>query len=895
MAVLAASEAPQTGGGANWAAQTFGVPPQTQLRSFSSPVRLQGCSASPIVPADIPSIARPTDAYDQFLQLPFSDETPSFLQQPLQSGVLPQDGAAMQFSRPSGSGEGVARGFPSLLRPARFGHDEASKQQLAPDPYERQQAGFVQRPDRILAEPAFERSAVRSRSGSPVPRGGSSGPLPRGGLDNAAGQQGASSEVLSQIATALTSLAAAQTAAASKQAAAEAPAAVAPPPAPVQPNLVGPAWSSPAPAAACRQAPVNVPLSPRSAQCAQAVGAMRPGSAVGNAATTQHLLDWQKEIRDMVLSVVATPQGQTGAGLPVVAGPCRPSAGSQCATPSAGPVPGAARDKAPMHSKSVQVENAASDAGSPRQFSEDGRPDRMDERAMIALRRDFNSKVQGLKSLLQTELEPRRQDLLSAVEEIDRHRALVRQRCAEAEREAREEFDGLRGHLASVESLKQAVLGRERDVRCSIVDAIEDLAQQVQGAQRAGLSANSMASFVRSFPDLQAAADSLWSRSASLPQVEVSADDIPFEARARAEKLRQLAVVQEVLLAKDAAMWRLEQQRRQSASEAHEASSWMRQLEVVLERYTEELSYVCYFCAERFSAAAANTRCAYNVYSGHGPPADSRVPPSLWGTGLHFWVPQGLLPSDSVPASSSRPCYQATAGFGSRGLQSSAQVEGAVPAVHARGLDRLGGRPVQRLYGGQADSRFRQQWLDAQLARILKACEEQMMDVKTAFRIFDTDGDGLLSPTEFLQALANLRLGLSDDDAWKLIASLDKNEDGRISYEEFLTGLFSSAADPSAAHVGPALVEHFASQDAAARSLWKRVSRSFLERGVPLRQVFALFDSDGDGVISRQELEEAFRMMHLGLAAEDVDRLLNDLDVNKDGKINVREFIARLQ
>ncbi|CAE7799600.1 unnamed protein product [Symbiodinium sp. CCMP2456] len=254
---------------------------------------------------------------------------------------------------------------------------------------------------------------------------------------------------------------------------------------------------------------------------------------------------------------------------------------------------------------------------------------------------------QGARQLL-PELRARRRDLDSAIQAIEARSGELRQRCAEAEREALEDFEVLRNHLNSVESLKQAVLSRERDVRLRLAGQIEEFCQrllQADGSNDAGTAA-----LRAEFPDLHAAADVLCSRACSLPQVEVPIDDVPFEARARSDKLRRYVVAERLLKARDACLWRREQQRRQLAAETAEGAEWIRHLGSMLDRYAEELGYVCYFCSERFAAAAANTRCAWNQPtspSGRALSPDRRVPQHLSGSGAHFWVP---LPSPSSAA-----------------------------------------------------------------------------------------------------------------------------------------------------------------------------------------------------------------------------------------------------
>lgn len=232
---------------------------------------------------------------------------------------------------------------------------------------------------------------------------------------------------------------------------------------------------------------------------------------------------------------------------------------------------------------------------------------------------------------------------MGAARSVDGRIAEVRQRVAEAERDAQEDFEVLRSHLKSVEHVKLSVLDRERDVRTKIAEDIDAVVEQVRRAEMVS-GADAMSEFVRDFPGLRARAEALWSRSLSLPSVEVTMDDIPFEARAKVEYLRRYAVIDRVLHAKDCCLWRLEQHRRALAQEARDATSWVRHFEGVLERYTEKLSHVCYFCNERFAAESANGRCPYNAgvspRSGRALAADPRVPGHLWGCSSHYWIPQ---------------------------------------------------------------------------------------------------------------------------------------------------------------------------------------------------------------------------------------------------------------
>jgi calmodulin len=61
------------------------------------------------------------------------------------------------------------------------------------------------------------------------------------------------------------------------------------------------------------------------------------------------------------------------------------------------------------------------------------------------------------------------------------------------------------------------------------------------------------------------------------------------------------------------------------------------------------------------------------------------------------------------------------------------------------------------------------------------------------------------------------------------------------------------------------------------------------------RDAFFVFDKDGDGFISAQELKEV--MTNLGENATDqyIKKLMDAADLNRDGKIDFQEFMNMMQ
>lgn len=62
-----------------------------------------------------------------------------------------------------------------------------------------------------------------------------------------------------------------------------------------------------------------------------------------------------------------------------------------------------------------------------------------------------------------------------------------------------------------------------------------------------------------------------------------------------------------------------------------------------------------------------------------------------------------------------------------------------------------------------------------------------------------------------------------------------------------------------------------------------------------LRSVFAMFDRNHDGKISRAELAVTLRALRSGVTDSRVDSMMDQADVNGDGTLDLREFIGAMQ
>lgn len=150
----------------------------------------------------------------------------------------------------------------------------------------------------------------------------------------------------------------------------------------------------------------------------------------------------------------------------------------------------------------------------------------------------------------------------------------------------------------------------------------------------------------------------------------------------------------------------------------------------------------------------------------------------------------------------------------------------------------------------------------------MEACkglsESQICELKAAFCILDTNNDGRVNASELKSMLENLGIFLTDDMVQRLIKQATKRDDGLVSEEEFL--------------------DWMASQDLGSPD-------DIME---DLLAAFRVFDKDGNGYITRDELKTAMDMIGEPVTEVELDDMLKATDIDNDGRINYEEFVKVL-
>ena len=70
-------------------------------------------------------------------------------------------------------------------------------------------------------------------------------------------------------------------------------------------------------------------------------------------------------------------------------------------------------------------------------------------------------------------------------------------------------------------------------------------------------------------------------------------------------------------------------------------------------------------------------------------------------------------------------------------------------------------------------------------------CTSTESQIREAFRVFDKDGNGLISPAELKQTITEMGDECTDEEVEEMIKEADTDGDGQVNFEEFQTMMTS--------------------------------------------------------------------------------------------------------
>lgn len=132
--------------------------------------------------------------------------------------------------------------------------------------------------------------------------------------------------------------------------------------------------------------------------------------------------------------------------------------------------------------------------------------------------------------------------------------------------------------------------------------------------------------------------------------------------------------------------------------------------------------------------------------------------------------------------------------------------------------------------------------------------EKEIKDIKACFQAIDKNSDGKLSLEEMKNAIAAGGLkGL--DHIEEIFKSIDTDNSGHIEYTEFISAC---------------------------------LEKSVYLNEAKLKDAFGLFDIDKSGKISKAEI---VKVLGLSKVTEEINKIVEKYDLNKDGEIDFAEFM----
>jgi len=139
----------------------------------------------------------------------------------------------------------------------------------------------------------------------------------------------------------------------------------------------------------------------------------------------------------------------------------------------------------------------------------------------------------------------------------------------------------------------------------------------------------------------------------------------------------------------------------------------------------------------------------------------------------------------------------------------------------------------------------------------------QLMDLKAAFTMFDKNGDQKISETELYEVMCYLGVKTTQEECKAMIRVVDKNRNGYVDYDEFIQMMTHTQIKP-------------------------------LSAADELKKTFDIFDIDGNGFISAEEIKKTMENLGESLTDDEVRDMIKAADINGDGKIDLNEFSGLL-
>ena len=140
--------------------------------------------------------------------------------------------------------------------------------------------------------------------------------------------------------------------------------------------------------------------------------------------------------------------------------------------------------------------------------------------------------------------------------------------------------------------------------------------------------------------------------------------------------------------------------------------------------------------------------------------------------------------------------------------------------------------------------------------------EEEVLEIKEAFDLFDTDETNSIDPKEIKQAMVSLGFDSKNQTIYQMVSDLDADGNGSIDFEEFLKLMTTRLSD-----------------------------KDSLE---DLKKVFYLFDDEKTNFINIQNLRRVAKELGETMDDNELQEMIDRADTDNDGFVSFDDFYSIL-
>ena len=139
--------------------------------------------------------------------------------------------------------------------------------------------------------------------------------------------------------------------------------------------------------------------------------------------------------------------------------------------------------------------------------------------------------------------------------------------------------------------------------------------------------------------------------------------------------------------------------------------------------------------------------------------------------------------------------------------------------------------------------------------------EDEVLEIREAFDLFDSDKSGEIDVAELKQALGNLGIDTKNQTLQNMLSDIDKNGNANIDFDEFI--------------------------DMMTAKMSEKTSREDLEKFYEL-----FLEGDNADKIDIKHLKKVCTELNENITDEELNEMIVRADTDKDGKVSFEEFYA---